>query len=53
MEKSWYKSLTIWGAIGFGAVTCLESLTGVWPKAAIVAQALAGVLTAIGIRRAL
>jgi hypothetical protein len=53
MEKSWFKSMTFWGALGFGIVTVLEGLTGLWPEAAIVAQAIAGVLAVMGIRRAL
>ena len=52
MEKSWYKSLTYWGAIGFGVVAVLEGLTSVNPQLALYAKTLTAILTALGIRRA-
>ena len=36
MDKSLWKSLTVWSAIGWGAVALLEQLTVLSPELAII-----------------
>ena len=52
MEKAWYKSLTLWGAIGFATVGILEDMSTTYPNLLVIAKALKTVLTMYGLRRA-
>lgn len=53
MDKPFYKSLTFWGAIGLGVAVTLQQLGVDWPVVLPIAEALFGILGAMGIRRAI
>ena len=52
-DKPWYKSTTLWGALGWAAVGALEGLSAINPALATFAKAIAAALIGIGLRRAL
>lgn len=53
MEKVWYKSLTVWGAIGFATAAALKELAVIDPVLGTIATAITAALTAFGFRRAM
>lgn len=53
MEKSWYKSKTVWGGILLGLEAGLMGLPGVWLWPEVAVSALGVFLTVYGFRDAL
>jgi|TARA_Y100000034_G_scaffold130806_1_gene190200 uncharacterized membrane protein YuzA (DUF378 family) len=53
MDKQFYKSLTFWGALGWGVVGVLEQFTAQWGEAAVIAKAISSFLIIFGLRRAI
>lgn len=53
MKKPWYKSLTFWGALGFGVATFLQEMSTSFPVLLGLAQGLTGLMAAFGLRRAM
>jgi len=53
MDKEWYKSMTYWGALGFAIVTVLQQFGMQYPTLIPIAQTITGLMTALGLRRAI
>ena len=51
MKKPFYRSMTFWSAVLWGAVAFLEVYSAVDPNTAKLAQALTGVGVVYGLRR--
>ncbi len=53
MNKEFWKSMTFWGALGWGIVVFLEGLTVEFPVVLPFAKGLSSLLVVFGIRRAI
>ena len=53
LNKEFWKSMTFWGALGWGIVVFLEGLTVEFPVVLPFAKGLSSLLVVFGIRRAI